>query len=168
MNHIPTWVFTLFLVLLYLGIKRCRTRTVSIERLAIIPAIFIFMSLRGVFHLFGSSPVIYFMIVLGAVCGGCLGCIYVKNRVIKADKQNRLVQIPGDISMLILIMMIFFVEYFIHYSVAAHFSMVNTLWFESLAVFISGLVVGISVGRNLMYFYKYIHASSVNLSDQVA
>ena len=29
----------------------------------------------------------------------------------------------------------------------------------------SGMVVGISIGRNATYFYKYLHAKSENLSE---
>lgn len=55
MNHIPTWVIILFFVLLYLGIKRCYSRILSVKQLALIPVVFTVIGLRSAFQLFSFS-----------------------------------------------------------------------------------------------------------------
>ncbi len=163
MSHVPTWVYILFLALLYLGIKRCFTRTMPVDRLALAPLIFIFLSLRSNLSLFGVGLGIILSLILGALCGMLIGHLQVKNRTILADKTKKLIQIPGDISMLIMIMAIFFIEFFIHYAIDAHWQISANASVRILAIVLSGVVVGISVGRNLTYYWKFMHAHSQSL-----
>lgn len=164
MSHVPTWVYVLFFVLLYLGIKRCFTRVMSVERIAIVPAIFIFLSLRSTISLFHFSLTGFLLLILGAVIGALIGHSHVRNRLIRADKNKYLIEIPGDISMLIMVMSIFLIEFFIHYAFDAHWAVAQIGLFKNLVVILSGIVVGISVGRNLTYFLKYQKAASTDLT----
>lgn len=163
LSHVPTWVFILFFVLLYLGIKRCYTRILSLGRLAIIPAVFVVIGLRNTLQLFGLTSSGILAWAVGVAIGVLLGYLLVKNSLIKADKSKRLIQIPGDITMLIMVMLIFFVEFFVHYAVADHWALADQLLFKPLAVMLSGLVAGVSIGKNSGYFLKYRHAESVPL-----
>lgn len=166
MYNIPSWVFILFLILLYLGIKRCFTQIVSVKRLAIVPIAFVFMSLRSATHLFADDAMIWMYLTGGMVFGAFLGHFQVRNRYIRADKNKNLIEIPGDISMLILLMGIFAIEFFIHYSLEAHLEITSSDMFRIAAMAMSGLMVGISVGRNLTYFYKYTQAASIDLQKK--
>lgn len=161
MSNVPTWVYVVFFVLLYLGIKRCYTRVITVERIAIVPAVFILLSLRSTASLFHFSLVGFLLLFLGGIIGGLLGHLHVRNRVIRADRQKHLIEIPGDISMLIMVMFIFVIEFFIHYAFDANWEIVKIDLFKNAAVILSGVVVGISVGRNITYFLKYQKAESV-------
>jgi hypothetical protein len=164
MSHIPTWVFILFFVLLYLGIKRCYTRTLSVERLALIPVVFTFIGLRSAFQLFNLSVSGFALLLVGGLLGFLLGHFLVKNSQVLADKSKRLIQVPGDISMLIMVMMIFCIEFFIHYSVDAHWAIADSALFKFAAITLSGLIAGTSIGKNVSYFLKYYRAESVSLN----
>jgi hypothetical protein len=164
MNHIPTWVFVLFFVLLYLGIKRCYTRTLSLERLALIPVIFIVIGLRSALQLFGVSVMGFILLLGGSLIGYLIGYYLVKNSRVLADKEKRLIQVPGDISMLIMVMTIFCIEFFIHYSIEAHWTIAHSPLFKALAMILTGSVVGVSMGKNVTYFLKYRQAESTNLN----
>ncbi|OGT47715.1 MAG: hypothetical protein A3F17_04115 [Gammaproteobacteria bacterium RIFCSPHIGHO2_12_FULL_41_15] len=165
MSYVPTWVYILFFVLLYLGIKRCYTRVVRIERIAIFPAIFIFLSLRSTVSLFHFSLIGFLLLLLGGIIGALFGYLHVRNCVVRADKQKHLIEIPGDISMLIMVMSIFAIEFFIHYAFDAHWAIAQIDVFKNAVVILSGIVVGISIGRSITYFLKYQQAESIDLIE---
>ncbi len=164
MSHIPSWVFILFFVLVYLGIKRCYTRILSLERLALTPAIFIAISLRSAFQLFGTSAAGFILLLAGGLIGFLLGHYLVKDSKVLADKEKRLIQVPGDISMLIMVMSIFCIEFFIHYSIEAHWAIAHSSFFKALAIILTGSVVGVSIGKNVTYFIRYRRAASTRLN----
>ena len=120
MSSVPTWVYILFIVLVYLGIKRCYTRVFHIKRLLIVPVIFIFISLRGAFGLFSFNEIFVLYLLVGCLVGLFIGHLQVRNKIIKADKSRQLIQTPGDITMLIMLLVIFGIEFFIHYAIDAH------------------------------------------------
>jgi hypothetical protein len=165
MNNVPTWVYMLFFLLLYIGIKRCYTRVISVNRIIVVPIVFIFLSIRNTITLFDFSWIGFFLLVFGGCAGALLGCFQAKNRVIRSDKVKRLIEIPGDISMLLMVMLVFFIEFIIHYAVDAHWMIAQYGAFKNVAVILSGIVVGISAGRSATYFYKYKYSESVDLSE---
>lgn len=166
MSHVPTWVYILFFALLYLGIKGCYTRVMTVKRLVIFPVVFIFFSLHStilLFHFFLTGLLLLF---LGGVVGGLLGYLRVRHRVIRADKQKFLIEIPGDIFILAMIIFIFAIEFFIHYAFTAHWAIAQVNLFKNCAAILTGLVAGISIGRNATYFFKYQQAESVDLVEK--
>src|SRR3990167_6238814 len=116
--------------------------------------------------LFHFSLVGFLLLLLGGVIGAILGHWHIRNRVIQADKQNNLIEIPGDISMLIMVLTIFAMEFFIHYAFDAHWAVAQIGLFKNVAVILSGLIVGISVGRSITYLLKYQQAESVDLKEK--
>lgn len=163
MSNVPTWVYILFLVVLYIGIKRCYTRVMRVDRLVLLPLIFCFFSLKSVNDLFGIDVFSIFILLCGVMLGITLGYAQVKNWIIHADKNNRLIKIPGDYFMLFLVLTIFMIEFFIHYAVDAHWIMTGNMFFKILAITISGIVLGVSLGRNASYYYKYLMADSASV-----
>ncbi len=163
MFGIPTSVFILFFVLFYIGIKRCFTRVMPLKRLAVMPVIFIIMGAKSINSLFALNFENAVFLFMGCLMGLSLGYLQVKNKMILADKLKFLIQIPGDISLFVSLMFVFFFEFIIHYAIDAHLAVAKTTAFVSMAIFISGGVIGLTVGRNLVYFYQYVKASHVDL-----
>ncbi len=163
MGSIPVWVYILFVGLIYIGIKRCYTRVIAVERLVIIPLVFIIISLHGTLKLFQHDSIVWIYLLLGGFVGLLIGHFQVRYRVIQADKKNHLLRVPGDISMLVLLLIIFSIEFFIHYSIDANLPISNSHLFRIIAICLSGGIVGVSIGRNATYFYKYSKADSVTL-----
>jgi len=163
MHQVPTWVFILFFVLVWLGYKRCFTRTIRLERLFLMPAIFVFMNLNGVISLFQFTAGVLILYLLGLAGGAVSGHFQVRNRIIRADRVKRLIEVPGDLAMLFLVIGIFIIEFFIHYAVEANWSISTNSAFPFIAIMASGLISGISVGRNSTYFYKFLNATSTAL-----
>ena len=163
MSNIPTWVIVLFFVLLVIGIKACFARTMRVEKLIILPLIFVFLNIHGTFTLFGFDALMFSILLAGWVIGTVLGIAQIKNRVIQADKSKHLITVPGDVVMFFLVMGIFFIEFFIHYAIGAQWPIVKNPLFNPGAVFFSGLLAGLFIGRCGMYLYKYRHAQETLL-----
>ncbi len=155
MQHLPTYVYLIFLILLYVGIKRCFTRTIRIERLLITPLIFLFLSIRGCIAMFALTPIVLACWITGGWVGIGLGYLQARHSIIKSDHSKKLITIPGDISIFLLMLGIFIIEFFVHYAIERHLSFVGSVAFEGISSFLLGAIAGSSIGRNGTYFYKY-------------
>lgn len=153
--NIPIYVYILFVVLIYIGYKRCFYRVIKVQRLGLLPGIFMFLSLYTMYQLFYVNLTTLGFLAFGGVIGIVLGFIHVKRITVHADHLEKLIGIPGDWTMMLLILGIFAFECFLHYAVEAELSVSKTFLFESLAVSILGLIAGMTVGRNFSYFLKY-------------
>lgn len=161
--NIPMYVYIIFFALIYMGIKRCFMRVIKIQRLFMAPLIFTALSTRGMVTLFDIQLSDLAFWIVGAAVGVILGYLHVKNRHVKADHQQQLIQLPGDWSMLCLILAIFCVEFFIHYSIDAHWPMASMELFKLSSLILLGVIAGMSIGRTLNYFLKYKNEISETL-----
>jgi hypothetical protein len=125
----------------------------KIQRLFILPAIFILMA----FNNLDGSPYIGWISgpcwVIAIALGAYIGYLHKRNAVITVDHSRHLITIPGDWGMLLLIMLAFAVEFAINTIEAVEPS--NSPWFAPLALAVSGLVTGMALGRNGTYLYRY-------------
>ena len=101
--NIPLYVYILFFALLYMGIKRCFSRVIKVQRLMIAPLFFTFLSVRGMLTLFNIYTADVMLWMLGSLVGVLIGYLHVRNRRLKADHARQLLQVPGGWSMLGLI-----------------------------------------------------------------
>lgn len=164
MSSIPAWVYLLFIGLLYLGIKRGFTTTMKVKQLVILPIALLWLSLHGLLQSFPMTYHTIWSYILGIAIGCGLGFLHLKRIQIRADKKRGLIEIPGDWTYLGLIMAIFIIEFIIHYLMAVANSITHVPLFVIPILFISGLVVGITIGRNGCYLYKFINTSHADLS----
>jgi protein-S-isoprenylcysteine O-methyltransferase Ste14 len=127
-----------------------------VGRLFAMPIIFILMSLN---NLDGSPKMTWlagFCWFLAIVFGIFLGYLHKRNANITVDRSKGIISIPGDLSMLLLIMVVFAVEFAIN-AVEAFGSSPNW-WFGPLALGVSGLATGMALGRNGTFIYRYFNA----------
>ena len=163
---IPTYVYVLFSILVYMGITRCFARVIKIQRLFIAPLFFMVLSIRSMVSLFNIVPTDIAIWIFGFLSGVLIGNFHVQSRKIKADHKHQLILIPGDWSILMLILVIFSFEFFVHFSIAANWKIASTLLFRDLALMMLGLIAGMSTGRTLNYFLKYQRTISEPLSRE--
>jgi hypothetical protein len=151
-SYIPVWVYPLFLFLLYSGIKQCYMRSMKVRRLFILPVIFILMS----FNNLDGSPAITWISgpcwLIAIALGIYFGYVHKRDVEITVDRSRGVINIPGDWSMLLLILIVFAVEFTIN---AVEAIGPSPDWFGPLALAVSGLVTGMSIGRNGTYLYRY-------------
>lgn len=153
--NIPTYVYILFAGLVYIGIKRCFTRVIKVQRLFITPIFFSFFSIRGISELFDLRLINLSIWLTGCLIGIFFGYKRVKNKNIKVDRKQQLIEVPGDLSMLFLILAAFISEFFIHYVVESGVILGTTSTFKIISLVILGLFTGLSAGRALNYLRKY-------------
>ena len=161
--HIPTYVYILFGLLIYIGYKRCFTRIIRVERLLLLPAIFLFLSLHGVINLFHPNIPDILIWMSGNILGIALGAFHIHSQTIRADHKHKLISVPGNCLMFVLTMLIFACEFFINYSIKAKLPFAQTISFKWVSVFALGTIAGITIGRNITYIFKYKKAPSEQL-----
>jgi hypothetical protein len=156
MSHVPTWVWVLFAILVYIGIKRCFTSTVKVKQLLLLPIGLLYLSFNNLYAIVQQHPSLLLIWILGFVGMAVVGAYYVRNVKIKANKHTGMIEIPGDCSVLIIILLIFCVQFFFHYAIGAGFHYASDISFLALMVFFSGMSSGFVIGRNGMYVIKYM------------
>ena len=113
LERTPPWVFVLFAVLLVLGTLQARPRELRRARVALMPAIFLPLSLWGIWAAFGPSAFAY-----GGWLAG-VGSAVLLNRYTRLPRQvsyaadTRMFQVEGSWIPLAMMMAIFFTRYVI-------------------------------------------------------
>src|SRR3990167_3713215 len=166
MNTILTIVM-IAAILIFLILPGLKTRVVSVKKLAIMPAVFIYLnydSLQRHFHLHSSD---YFILILGLIFGVSIGAYCRKNTVIRADHQKLLIEIAGSYFGLMLFIAIFAVHFAIGYldSVNPGYLLQSGLYQNSL-MFLLTLSSALSIGASGMLYYKYQNTTHCELQDK--
>ena len=118
LQRTPPWVFVLFVVLLILGALQSRPREVGRARVALMPAVFLPLSLWGVWSAFGPEP-FAFGAWLAAVGAAVLINGYARvPRQVSYAPDTRLFHVAGSWIPLAMMMAIFFTRYVIAVSMA--------------------------------------------------
>lgn len=162
MSHIPVYVYFIFILLLWVGITRCSTRTIRVSRLLITPTIFAVLGLRGFFGLF---PVPTDIDVLAALLGGAVGLAlgwhHARLWNVVVDRQARLITVPGDIMMLVIILGSFAFEFALHYGIESHAAWVVTWPIQPIAAGVWAWFLGMTAGRNINLAIRYRGSQTV-------
>lgn len=157
MTHIPVYVYALFLLLLWIGVSRCRPRTIRVERLAVMPVLMAVLGARGFDGLFSEASSLDLLFALiGLGIGVAIGWRHVGAWKLEVDRLKRSLSLPGDIMMLVIILASFAFEFLLHAAAAMH-----AVWFSApvvppLAAAIWAGFIGMSLGRNLHLLSRYM------------
>ena len=155
----PTWVWLILILLLYMGSKSLRDRTIEVKKLIIMPVIFLVMTSS---HM--KEPVLYIsFLIIGAV----LGFLICFRSDIKVDREHKLIRLKGSVLPLILIIMVFIKNYFYGYEHSVHPEYFKNMIFLAVSYIVSGTFSGIFIGRAGTNFYRYLKLSSEDLSATV-
>jgi hypothetical protein len=149
LQRTPPWVFALFAVLLVLGVLQSRPRAIGRTRVAMMPAIFLPLSLWGVWNAFGPEP-LAFGAWLAAV-----GTAVLLNRYFRVPRQvsyapdTRLFRVAGSWVPLAMMMAIFFTRYAIAVATAMQPALKTMPSFAAAVGFAYGLMSGSFLARAL-------------------
>ena len=159
----PWYVYLILAYLIFVGVKAVKGGTVSIKKLFILPAVFVWMSIN---ELVDSSIHVSFLHIviwlIGAAIGAyLLGWVPYSHLEIAADKDKKLLNVSGSWFTLILIMMTFVIKY----AIAVILSMNHSLSLGSIygLLLVSGIFTGAFIGRLLYGLYKLQTGPYVNL-----
>jgi hypothetical protein len=150
LKHTPLWVFAMFFVLLIYGYAQHKTRLISSLRLFTLPAIMLLLSLVGVYSAFGLHPSGIAAWVIGIGVALWMGLSFGSRRGVSYSSELDAYHVPGSWLPLGLMMMIFFIKYAVGFSLARHFTFVNTNWFDATVSFVYGFLSGLFVSRALL------------------
>jgi hypothetical protein len=158
LEHTPWWVFLIFLFVVSRGVLALQTRTVEIARLAIIPVIFAVWGAYSLFHLFGPNPQAIGIFAVALLVGGGVGLMMSSRGAMRADQARGVVELPGSPVTLILVLIIFVARYGLGYWDAVEPGARDSFGFLALDAIVSGLVIGIFVGRFAGVWRRYKRA----------
>jgi len=159
----PTWVYILFALLIYLGIKASKTRVISVKKLCILPIVFTYMSVHTLLISFAINTISVSTWVIATAIGIILGWIQVARYKLEVDKAHFLVKVPGTWSVLILIILIFVTKYYFGFELASDPQLKLHLGFELSMLFVSGALTGLFVGKLGCFLYRLYTEAQTDL-----
>lgn len=162
----PFWVWAIFAFLLYRGIRALKTRVVPLKKIFILPAIFISLALYRLVSSNGAIALQNLWWFFAFVTGVSLGFLLFKSTKIQADKKKYLIKLPGTLSTLIMILIIFGIKFCFGYISALNSVFAKSLMFLHLKLITSGMISGLTLGRSLLYFVKHKNSKHTNLSEK--
>jgi len=154
----PWWVYALFVYLVWVGVRAMKPQMVSVNKMFIVPLIFVAWSIYGLIIRFQGWVDIFFWaiaIIAGFFVGG-----YLVFKKFRADRKKLLAYIPGSPVILILVLVIFAVRYFFGYYSATH-EVGQAMHVAQIIV--SGSITGMFVGRMRAFLLKFSKAKHENL-----
>lgn len=151
MFQIPTYVYVLFCVLVYLGVRRSFPRNIRPERTLIFPLAFLALGATSLHRLFpdarfAAQGLALTLIVLGAAIGWLHASRWHLRFTQTSDGLE--VTLPGDPTLLVTLLLSFFIKFAQHYALAAHASWAASHTFELLSFAAWGALAGMPLGRS--------------------
>ncbi|WP_108649507.1 DUF6622 family protein [Dongshaea marina] len=165
LSHVPFWVWILFVVFMRYAWSRTQTRVVKISRLLLMPVAFLYLSLQSVVKLPMTDALVG---IYGAalLLGGLLGYLMVMGARVRCDREQGLIEIPGQYSLFILLVAIFILEFGVHFVQGAGLPLASSKLFQLAVAGLEGSLAGMTCGRNIYYGYQYISMESSPLEPE--
>lgn len=150
----PWYVYVILVYLIIVGIKAINGRSVSIIKLALLPMLFMFMSIHELLHGHASNGLVQLAawsvsFLVGALILGWLP--YQKLGVEGGDKPYT-VYVPGNWFTLMLISITFIIKYSIAAMIAMQYEFSMMGWYSLLCL--SGFLTGSFAGRLAFAAYQ--------------
>jgi hypothetical protein len=147
----PVWVWALLVYLIYRGLKALRTSVTSLSKLAVIPTIFV---IWGTYTAFGGSPASLAVWLVSFVLGTAAGYLRTAAAPVRVDRERQLIELPGGPMTLIIILVMFGVQYTLNVTAALDPKVREAIWFMLVSVGCSGGAGGLFLGRFLGLYRK--------------
>lgn len=157
LQHTPSYVLAIFAVLLVLGVQALRSRTISIWRLLLTPALFIGWGVVSLALQSAASPLPLLDWLGAAAVGGAIGWSTIRLDDMRVDRARLTVSLPGSAMPLIRNLLIFSTRYALAVAIA-----LAPAWQAELAVWnivISGLSAGYFLGWLARFLPAYRYAT---------
>ena len=116
----PIWVWGLFALLLWLGLKQAKPRSVGLRRITIMPIAMMGLSLYGTVSAFGATPTLLLVWFASAAALVALVLRQPLPANTRYDSGTRVFQVQGSWVPLALMMGIFATKYFVGVASAMH------------------------------------------------
>jgi hypothetical protein len=144
----PLWVFAVYLLLCYYGIKACAASRESRKSLLITPLILIVWSLFSVNHTALAAA----CWLGGLALGSLLAMAMFPGKGIALEADGSGLMVPGTLKILFISQLFFAVKYYIGYQDAVHPELAATTQMLVLTGVASGFTVGLFCGRAITLY----------------
>lgn len=149
LSRTPLWVFALFAALVALGVLQSRTREVGRMRVLLLPAVFLPLSLWGVWNAFGAQALAFAAWLAGLGAALLLHRVGRPPRPAASSAATGRYRVEGSWIPLALMMVIFFARYAIAVATAIRPELSANPLFFAAAGFAYGLFSGTFLARAL-------------------
>ena len=151
LEHTPVWVYLLFAFLLYRGIKARTPATVTLEKLALIPAIFLFWDIYDLITYRDPTLITYIQWTIGIISGAIIGYILINPDRLSRSSAPRSIHRPADYSALPFMLLAFGVKYVLGVLNAIAPDVLRQPSMSTLAIITGGMFAGVFVGKFTRY-----------------
>lgn len=163
----PWLVYFIFCCCIIYGWWARYPRVISYHRLLLFPLLLALWSLHSVFARYSTSFAHLFIWALFLVVGNFIGWWATLHNAVEADKEKKLIKIPGSQSMLVWILLIFFFRYYFGFIHTFHPESLKNPFYTYPDIMISALLIGVILGRGLHYTYAYQQAAHTPLQRTI-
>ena len=151
LEHTPVWVYLLFAFLLYRGIKARTPATVTLEKLALIPAIFLFWDIYDLITYRDPTLITYIQWTIGIISGAIIGYILINPDRLSRSSAPRSIHRPADYSASPFMLLAFGVKYVLGVLNAIAPDVLRQPAISALAIITGGMFAGVFVGKFTRY-----------------
>lgn len=146
-NHTPIYVWALLAFLVYRGLWASRDREIRLQKLFIIPAVMLCLSLSGTRADGVLGGGVWAVLLLGLLAGVALAWTLGRDAVIPVNRAAGTVLLRGSWMPLVLMITIFTTKYAVAVVTAMHEETRGSLSFMAAVTSLSGLFSGVFIGR---------------------
>lgn len=168
LQHTPTWVFGLFLLLLALGSRQLFPTQAGLRRLTILPVAMATLSASGMISAFGDRPAALATWLVAAAAA----LVLVMQRPVPAgvrfDRDQLRFWLPGTAVPLVLMMGIFITKYAVGVQLAMHPELAHQSNFALVVSTLYGAFAGVFLGRSLRFWKLALRTQASALAGPLA
>ena len=150
----PIWVYFIFVYLIIKGISASKSQIIPLQRMLIVPIVFLVWSLYSLNGKYGLSGTVLGLLVLSLGVGALIGWSFC-SKGIKIESKKLLIEIPGSWYPMILYMLFFILKYILGFTYAVRPELRINPLFWGIDSFASGIITGIFLGR-LIHIMKLV------------
>lgn len=152
----PVWVWVLFAFLVSRGVRARKPATVTLEKLAIVPAIFLVWDIYDLVIYRPPTLATLSLWVAGILAGAALGYVLIRSTVVIRAAAPRTISRQADYTALPFMMLAFLVKYVLGVMNAIAPQTLQQPAMSALAIVSGGLFAGVFIGKFARYMSVYL------------
>jgi hypothetical protein len=166
LTHTPWWVWVLLVYLVYRGICLLSPTSISPKRILLMPSIFLLWGIYGMFNKLAMPWTALFIFAIALIVGLLLGkTVMAMQQPAIFDSATGMVQRPGSVVPIIIILLNFGCLYSLNVYAAYHPDSLRELNFTAIYSVTSGLADGFFWGMSLAILMKAFAGYDMHPAD---
>lgn len=146
-SQTPIWVWLLLAFLVTRGIAAMKPAETSLQKLAVVPAVFAIWGAWSISHRFSASVIAWSEWLAGIATGATLAWLLLSRAKLTLDRSTGKLWRSADFSLLPLLLVTFLVKYGFEVAFAVSPSLTTHAGFSAACLLLTGGFTGIFVGK---------------------